>query len=57
MGWWEEDGNLWGDGPADILGDALKSLVEQFKENRGRKPTKAELRYGLEFWLGAYKEE
>ena len=68
MGWWragkdgsslhlEETGLVWGDGPADIMDDAIEAIVTQFREAYGRKPTRDELEAGLKFSLGAYEEE
>ena len=62
MGWWrssregdslmlEHTGLFWGDGPADILDNALDQIVAEFYEAHGRKPTCGELRAGLEFSL------
>jgi hypothetical protein len=47
---------MWGDVPADIFGEALDGIVEQFEADLGRRPSKAELRAGLEFSLGPYQE-
>jgi len=62
MGWWSTDKHghsfakdaddpemVWGDGPADALGDALDIIIREFQEDWGRKPTMSELRAGLEF--------
>lgn len=68
MGWWsagpsgqslvmEETGMLWGDEPADIMGDAVQHVVQSFEENVGRRPTLKEIRSGLEFALGIYNED
>lgn len=62
MGWWgttregvsfttDEQGYVWGDGPADTLDDALHKIVEEFERSWGRKPRLGELRAGLEFSL------
>jgi hypothetical protein len=59
MGYWtgtvvgdiENTGLVWGDQPADIVDDAIERAVLVFTEDIGRKPTKAELREGLEFYL------
>lgn len=62
MGWWngarngaslqtEETGFVWGDGPADILDDALLRIREEFKQTWNREPTNGEVRAGLEFSL------
>ena len=57
MGYWEDDKKrMWGDGPADIFGEAVDQAVAEFTEDVGRAPTKAELREGLEFTLGAMDE-
>jgi hypothetical protein len=47
---------MWGDGPADIFGEAVDQAIAEFTEDVGRAPTKAELREGLEFTLGAMDE-
>jgi len=47
----------WGDQPADVLDDAIARIVEIFESDLGRKPTKAELRAGLEFSLSVHEEE
>jgi hypothetical protein len=67
MGWWEQDeegnsfalgsGLMWGDGPADIMGDAIDRIVDEFMEAAGRRPTVTELKAGLLFTLGGYEEE
>jgi len=57
MGYWEDNENrTWGDGPADIFGEAVDQAIAEFTEDVGRAPTKAELRAGLEFTLGAMDE-
>jgi hypothetical protein len=68
MGWWragrdgsslhaEETGLVWGDGPADILDDAIDRIVAEFQRDYGRKPSRDELEAGLKFSLGTYEEE
>ena len=71
VGWWIADAAelrnagaedaktqpMWGDLPADTFGEAVDEIVAQFQESLGRKPTKAELREGLEFTLSAYQED
>jgi hypothetical protein len=47
---------MWGDRPADIFDQALNGVVESFETAFNRRPTKAELRAGLEFSLGGYEE-
>jgi hypothetical protein len=59
MGYWtgtvigdlEGKGLVWGDQPADIVDDAIERAINVFEDDLGRKPTKAELREGLEFYL------
>jgi hypothetical protein len=68
MGWWragkdgsslhrEETGLVWGDGPADIMDDAIDKIVAEFQRDYGRKPSRDELTAGLLFSLGAYEED
>lgn len=59
MGWWganeggdslQPNGSLtWGDGPADIIDNALDEIDKEFEQAWGRKPTLAELQSGLLF--------
>jgi hypothetical protein len=60
MGWWntntdgtslllENTGMQWGDGPADILSDAIIDINEQFQTSLGREPSRAELIAGMRF--------
>lgn len=57
MGYWRSNeeghsftGNLtWGDHPADIFDEAIDRVILAFKEDVGRKPTKAELMAGFKF--------
>lgn len=66
MGWWQQDvaGNsfadnvpnpeyLWGDGPADIVDDALDKIKREFHESVERKPFLGELLAGFLFSMGA----
>ena len=68
MGWWngtadgaslqtEDTGIIWGDSVADTLDAAIAVIVADFQASIGRKPTKVELRAGLEFSLGSYEED
>lgn len=68
MGWWrtgkdgsslhiEETGLVWGDGPADIMDNALDEIVTEFLAAYNRKPSRTELEAGLLFSLGSYEEE
>jgi hypothetical protein len=68
MGWWtqnkqghsfaiNEDVEMyWGDAAADIMDNAIDEIVQQFELNWGRRPTKDEMRAGLEFSLGGSDE-
>lgn len=58
MGWWaaneagdsfQDGGLVWGDVPADIMGNALEEIDKAFQESWGRKPTLTELIAGLKF--------
>ena len=51
---WEGD---WGDQSADAMDYAIQAIVSTFQSEFGRKPTKAELRYGLEFAISIYEED
>jgi len=69
MGWWtqNEQGHsfavaegepmFWGDSVADIIDSALQAIEGEFLANYRRKPTKEELRAGLEFSISIYGEE
>lgn len=67
MGWWEQDddghsfalgsGMYWGDGPADIMDDAIERIVDEFVGQGGRGPTVAEVKAGLLFSLSAYPDD
>lgn len=66
MGWWvqnkeghsfavDDDATqvmIWGDGPADAMDNAIDLIVKEFERYEGRRPTKDEMRAGLEFSLG-----
>lgn len=64
MGWWHQDEEghsfsgemLWGDGVADVMDSAIAAITEEFEKDQLRRPTKDELRAGLEFSLGGIKE-
>lgn len=53
----EDTGIIWGDQPADIMDLAIAKIVETFELEVGRPPTKTEMRAGLEFSMGIYKDE
>jgi hypothetical protein len=63
VGWWSQDKNgfsfaedsdmIWGDGPADTIGEAIDSIVAEFVEDTGRRPTRDEIHAGLDFSLRA----
>lgn len=63
MGWWsisDSDGGISaektelynGDGPADILGDALDKVIIEYKRDIGREPYKQELVAAFNFVAG-----
>lgn len=47
---------LWGDGPADIMDDALEGIERQFVRAFGRKPTMHELAAGFRIALSVHIE-
>ncbi len=47
----------WGDGPADLMDDALRQIVEVFKDDIGRPPSLEELIAGLRFSAFALEED
>lgn len=59
MGYWShgKDGHsfaldselIWGDSPADIMGEAVKKVIAVFQRDWERQPTQAELDAGLLF--------
>ncbi len=51
MGWWrlKEEKLVWGDGPADIMGEALEKIFKEYHEEWDRSPTEFELKEGLMF--------
>jgi hypothetical protein len=58
MGYWKgnifdskPDDPTWGDAPADIMAEAVEQIIFKFEEDLHRKPTKRELREGLEFHI------
>jgi hypothetical protein len=61
MGWWNQDKDghsfaegsdlIWGDEPADAMGSALDSILNDFVRDVGRRPTRAEVHAGLDFSL------
>lgn len=55
MGWWKQATDaVWGDGPADIFDTAIAEIVSEFEAEWDRKPTRDEIRAGLEFSLSAF---
>lgn len=63
MGWWTqneegesfgEGAGVWGDGPADILGEAVAAIEAEFVRVWDRSPTLQELEAGVKFTLGVY---
>lgn len=71
MGWWhagesggiaglqnadaEDEGPLVGDGPADVLGDALQEVIQCYRRGLGRSPTVEELDLCWKFVTGPYR--
>lgn len=63
MGWWSqaEDGRsfagdgsmVWGDEPADLMGDVLNAIALSFQHQLNRYPTVPELEAGLRFSANA----
>ena len=64
MGYWEQNEQgvsfaqaknhekmIWGDQPADIMGNALEEIFSVFQRDKGRPPTEAEVKAGLLFSL------
>ena len=52
MGWWnvkEEHTLIWGDEPADAMGEALEEIFKIFHREFNRTPTEFELKEGLMF--------
>jgi hypothetical protein len=66
MGWWAQDKDgysfvedsqmVWGDGPADTVGDAIDAIVSEFLEEVGRRPSRDEIHAGIDFCLRAVDE-
>ena len=66
MGWWSQseegvsfaEGSelVWGDGPADIIDEALAEIDKEFEDAYGRKPTNVELLAGFKFSIGVREE-
>jgi nitrogenase molybdenum-iron protein alpha/beta subunit len=52
----EEVTGVWGDAPADIIGDAVDRIIETFQDEFGRMPTKTELQNGLLFTIQVMDE-
>ena len=52
MGWWKISENMVnGDGPADIMGNALEDISKEWQREQGRKPYLKELKAVFEFSL------
>ncbi len=52
----EDTGLVWGDQPADAIGDALDKIIACFKRDLGRLPKQAEVKAGLLFSLAVALE-
>lgn len=46
---------VWGDGPADVVDEAIDRIRELFLEEWGRYPTQAEIVAGIKFSTNAYE--
>lgn len=67
MGWWNQteegtsfaasDELKWGDGPADVMDDAIEQITAQFQSAFGRAPTRQEFEAGFKFSLYAALEQ
>ncbi len=59
MGWWRgmTSGQLMGDGPLDILRDAVAQVVAEYRSEWSRKPTAAEWGALLTSVLGVKDED
>lgn len=47
---------LWGDGPADAVGEAVDTIIADFIEGVGRQPNRNEIHAGIDFCLRAKDE-
>lgn len=57
MGWFKsKSGELIGDGPADIIGEAIAKTANEYLLVHGRRPTKKEMEACIEFCVAAYTE-
>lgn len=63
MGWWNagRDGSslhekptglIWGDGPADIIDQAIDEIISVFRRDWNRDPTLQEMKSGILFSIG-----
>ncbi len=44
MGWLESEHGIIGDGPLDIIGDAIEAVKEEYNRGLDREPTLEEIR-------------
>lgn len=49
MGWWKSERGMLGDGPADVMGNAIVKIENEYLEQAGRLPTQGELADLVEF--------
>ena len=49
----EDTGLVWGDAPADVMGEAIDEIIDIFKEDVKRMPTDVEIKAGLLFSLSS----
>ena len=54
MGWWQiSEKMVNGDGPADIMEDAIAKISKEYQKDLGREPYKEELEAVLEFCVSS----
>ena len=58
MGWWSIDKSdtlVTGDGPLDVMGEAVFEIIQLYIAEWNCKPTKRELQRTLEYCMGPWK--
>jgi hypothetical protein len=53
MGYWKSSNGIIGDGPADVMAEAIEDIRACYREDLGREPTKIEICELLGFVLAA----
>lgn len=51
MAYWKTSAGVIGDGPADVMGEAIDEIRGCYRSDHGREPTPDEIRALLEFVL------